>query len=382
MKNMLNYSDFIEIDNMAKIQSDDLEALLHKILTYIKHITNTDAGTIYLKEKNHLKFHIFQNDTFDHETISKLQKQLKDFKFEIKENSSTIAIESFISNKIITVDDIYQSNSYDFKSSKEFDKKFNYKTKSILTAPLINFYTKETIGVLQLINKKENNQLTIFTQRDKEFISLTNYLIALGISNAQENIEKLKIANLELEDKVIQRTKKLEDIQHKLIEQANCDPMTNLYNRRYFNDISKNLISISKREKTDLSVMIMDIDNFKNINDTYGHDIGDKVIIFVANTLLETARQSDVSVRFGGEEFVILLPNTSYKSAQILAEKIRKNIEEAQMDINNNILTFTLSIGISQVNLDDLMIEDTLKRADMALYDAKSSGKNRININI
>lgn len=379
---MLNYSDFIEIDNMAKIQSDDLEALLHKILTYIKHITNTDAGTIYLKEKNHLKFHIFQNDTFDHETISKLQKQLKDFKFEIKENSSTIAIESFISNKIITVDDIYQSNSYDFKSSKEFDKKFNYKTKSILTAPLINFYTKETIGVLQLINKKENNQLTIFTQRDKEFISLTNYLIALGISNAQENIEKLKIANLELEDKVIQRTKKLEDIQHKLIEQANCDPMTNLYNRRYFNDISKNLISISKREKTDLSVMIMDIDNFKNINDTYGHDIGDKVIIFVANTLLETARQSDVSVRFGGEEFVILLPNTSYKSAQILAEKIRKNIEEAQMDINNNILTFTLSIGISQVNLDDLMIEDTLKRADMALYDAKSSGKNRININI
>jgi diguanylate cyclase (GGDEF)-like protein len=374
---MINDSDLIKIEDMKEFDSDDLETLLHKILNYVRHISGADAGTIYLKDRDYLKFHIFQNDTFDYETIYRLQKPLKDLKFKLEEETSTLAVESFMLNKIITVDDIYQTSDYDFKSSKEFDKKFDYKTKSILTAPLVNFYTHETIGVLQLINKSENGELIPFTKDDKEFISLTSYLIALSIVNAQSNIEKLKQINLELEDKVLERTQELEDIQQQLIQQANRDPLTNLYNRRYFNEISKNLISIAKREKQNLSVMIMDIDNFKNINDTYGHNVGDSVILYVADVLVGTARKSDICVRFGGEEFVIVLPNTSFEASQILAEKIRTKIEVANIELANHSISFTISIGISQVAQTDVIIESALKKADEALYEAKSAGKNQ-----
>ena len=375
-------SDLIKIDDMCEFNSDDLETLLHKILKYIKHVTSADAGTIYLKEGEYLKFHIFQNDSFSYETIFKLQKPLKDLKFKIEKNSSTIAVECFISNKIIIVDDIYAEEGYDFKSSKEFDKKFNYKTKSILTAPLINFYNNETIGVLQLINKKVNGKFDAFTKDDKEIISITSYLIALSILNTQENIEKLRKANEELEQKVDERTQSLEKIQQKLIEQANRDSMTNLYNRRYFNEISKNLFSIFQRKHTHLSIMIMDIDDFKNINDTYGHSIGDDVIQFVANTLISTVRKSDICVRFGGEEFVILLPNTPLDDAKVLAEKIRQKVDKSKIKISDNkTIHFTLSIGVSEVENGDLTIEESLKKADDALYEAKSAGKNLVRFN-
>jgi diguanylate cyclase (GGDEF)-like protein len=139
----------------------------------------------------------------------------------------------------------------------------------------------------------------------------------------------------------------------------------------------ENLISIAKREKQNLSVMIMDIDNFKNINDTYGHNVGDSVILYVADVLVGTARKSDICVRFGGEEFVIVLPNTSFEASQILAEKIRTKIEVANIELANHSISFTISIGISQVAQTDVIIESALKKADEALYEAKSAGKNQ-----
>jgi diguanylate cyclase (GGDEF)-like protein len=129
--------------------------------------------------------------------------------------------------------------------------------------------------------------------------------------------------------------------------------------------------------------MIMDIDDFKNINDTYGHSVGDKVIIFVADILRSTARESDICVRFGGEEFVIVLPNTAFDASQNLAEKIRKKVEDARIVIpDNKDIKFTISVGISQVSKNDIKIESTLKRADEALYEAKTSGKNQTRFNI
>lgn len=147
-------SDLFKIDDIEHFHSNDLEALLHKILQYVRHITNSDAGTIYLAEDDYLKFHIFQNDSLPYETILDLQNSLKNLRYQIKKDTGTIAVESFIQSKVISVFDIYQNKKYDFKSSKEFDKNFSYKTKSILTAPLVNFYTNSSIGVLQLINKK------------------------------------------------------------------------------------------------------------------------------------------------------------------------------------------------------------------------------------
>ena len=193
---MLQDSDLIQIDDMKQFESNDLETLLHKILNYLKHITKADAGTIYLKEGDYLRFHIFQNDSFSYETIFKLQEPLKNLRFKIESNTGTISVEAFMTNKIITIDDIYTDDGYDFKSSKEFDKRFGYTTKSILTAPLVNFYSDDVIGVLQLINKKDTDgNLIAFSKEDKEFISLSSYLITLSIMTTKQNTENLIFSN-------------------------------------------------------------------------------------------------------------------------------------------------------------------------------------------
>ncbi|MCK5294154.1 MAG: GGDEF domain-containing protein, partial [Arcobacteraceae bacterium] len=119
---------------------------------------------------------------------------------------------------------------------------------------------------------------------------------------------------------------------------------------------------------------------FKNVNDTYGHKVGDDVIITLANKLIEYQRKSDVTCRYGGEEFVILLPDTSIEGATILAQKIRKSIESLFINISpNKDLKFTISLGVSQVNLEnENNIELSLKRADDALYKAKETGRNKV----
>jgi diguanylate cyclase (GGDEF)-like protein len=162
---------------------------------------------------------------------------------------------------------------------------------------------------------------------------------------------------------------------------AATDPLTKLYNRRYFTESSNQIFNLCKRLKEEISVIIMDIDNFKSINDTYGHNIGDDVIIDIANKLVQNQRKSDVACRFGGEEFVLLLPNTKKESALVIAEKIRKNVESSIIHLTNNSLQYTISIGISNVHFkDETNIEKALKRADEALYIAKNNGKNQVQV--
>jgi len=159
---------------------------------------------------------------------------------------------------------------------------------------------------------------------------------------------------------------------------ALIDPMTKLYNRRYFTSITEHSISFAQRERQELSVIMIDIDDFKNINDTYGHQIGDDVIVLVANTLMKIQRKSDIVCRYGGEEFVILLPNTSLENAKKVAEHARKEVESLSVsDSSQQEISFTISLGVSCVNVDDEeTIEKSLKRADDALYNAKKLGKN------
>ncbi|MEA2072832.1 MAG: GGDEF domain-containing protein [Campylobacterota bacterium] len=156
--------------------------------------------------------------------------------------------------------------------------------------------------------------------------------------------------------------------------------MTKLYNRRYFSEISTTILELSIRHQKPLSLMMIDIDKFKNINDTYGHHIGDIVIISLANTLKELSRKSDIVCRFGGEEFLILLPETDIVGADAIAEKIRKSVEETLVDIEEEQrLKYTISTGISEVKIkEETNLEETIQRADKALYKAKEGGRNRV----
>jgi len=379
---MFENDKLIAIEDFKIFEVDDLNTLLHKILNYSKKITNAEAGTIYLKdENNNLRFSIFQNDAFSYEKIYDFQLPLKNMKLEIKEDSPALAVACFNKSKLICVDDIYEDSIYDFTKSKEFDIINSYKTKSILCVPLINHNSNKTIGVLQLINKNINGKKVIFTKEDKEFISLSSYFITLSIISTQDSIEQLKLHNLELEGKVKQRTKELEDTQKELIIQVNHDSLTKLYNRRYFNEIIKNLMKISQRDKKPLVIAMLDIDDFKKVNDTYGHGIGDIAIKRIAEVFNKTIRTSDISIRFGGEEFIIIFPDTNITNCQKICEKLRVKIEESIIKVNDKKeFSLTVSIGLSQIEIDDLNEDQALYKVDKALYKSKKQGKNQVNI--
>lgn len=169
--------------------------------------------------------------------------------------------------------------------------------------------------------------------------------------------------------------KKLQLTQKSLIDQANHDSMTGLYNRRSFYYTSKKILLLAQRNFEEIHIIMLDIDNFKSINDTYGHDIGDKVITALANELFTSTRKSDIAARWGGEEFLILLPKTDEKGALNKAEEIRSAV--AKLEIEN--VKFTVSIGVATFDYtEDATIDDAIKKADYALYEAKNSGKNRV----
>ncbi|MEA3290293.1 MAG: GGDEF domain-containing protein, partial [Campylobacterota bacterium] len=176
------------------------------------------------------------------------------------------------------------------------------------------------------------------------------------------------------------RELELQDLQTELKLLASTDPMTKLYNRRYFSKIAEDILDLSRRDKKELSLIMVDIDKFKTINDTYGHAIGDDVIIKFADILKQEQRESDIICRFGGEEFVILLPETNMDGARIVAQKIREKTEQTIIKTDTiKDLTFTVSLGVSIVDIEkENNIEEALGRADEALYEAKGNGRNQV----
>lgn len=171
----------------------------------------------------------------------------------------------------------------------------------------------------------------------------------------------------------ITERKKLEDA---LKIAATIDKLTDIYNRRKFEDILKQEIERAKRYKSPLSLLMLDLDHFKNINDTYGHQVGDYVLKTIADIVKNNIRTIDFFGRWGGEEFMILLPETILKNAGELAEKIRSLIENY---IFENVKLVTISCGVTQFIKDDTF-DSFIKRVDDALYHAKKQGRNKIEI--
>jgi diguanylate cyclase (GGDEF)-like protein len=153
------------------------------------------------------------------------------------------------------------------------------------------------------------------------------------------------------------------------------EPMTQLFNRFHFENQIKYLYENYKNNKIPFSAMLIDIDNFKKINDTYGHHTGDEILKQVAKILKQETRKSDLVFRYGGEEFIILFPNSSLKNIKKVAERIRKAIEN-NVKIDNN--PVTISAGIGEFNDKQISIEHFLHDLDNALYTAKRTGKNKI----
>jgi diguanylate cyclase (GGDEF)-like protein len=157
------------------------------------------------------------------------------------------------------------------------------------------------------------------------------------------------------------------------------DPLTMLPNRRYFENTFKLEAAQNQRSQGHLSLAILDIDHFKQVNDDYGHDVGDQVLIHIAELLRRSTRAGNVIARVGGEEFALLLPNTKQSEALEMAERIRVNIEGASYIHDGERLPLTISIGIAEVDCNS-PLEHSYKLADAALYEAKRKGRNRVEV--
>ena len=189
-----------------------------------------------------------------------------------------------------------------------------------------------------------------------------------------EKTMALNLAKEELEKELAKKEALEKHLQHL----ASTDPMTELLNRRaFFNICDTEMINASSKDH-ELTCLIVDIDHFKAINDTYGHDMGDKVIIAIATLMIENTRTVDYIGRIGGEEFAILMPDTDRESAFQIADRLRENISQHEILLDNKSVYITVSIGLSYLTHEDKNIHTLLKRADTALYDAKDNGRNQV----
>jgi diguanylate cyclase (GGDEF)-like protein len=159
---------------------------------------------------------------------------------------------------------------------------------------------------------------------------------------------------------------------------ANIDPLTKSLTRRQFFSMAESEFLRSFRYRRPWSMLVLDVDRFKNINDTYGHHAGDLVLRSLSLVVLEQKRAQDTFGRLGGEEFGLLLPETNREQAKIVAERIQKIWEQTPSTVEGQVIYSTVSIGVAEVRLEDRSFEDVLRRADRMMYKAKEAGRNTV----
>ncbi len=165
-----------------------------------------------------------------------------------------------------------------------------------------------------------------------------------------------------------------------IVQESVKDRLTGLNNRAYFDQVFEQQLSLAQRYNTDLSLLFLDLDNFKDINDRYGHQAGDFVLQSVAAMIQKEKRDSDIAIRYGGEEFILLMPHTGSINGLILAERIRQSIACTVLNYNNNAISITISGGLASYPTDGDISSEILAVADQGLYQAKGAGKNLISI--
>ena len=242
-----------------------------------------------------------------------------------------------------------------------------------------NIVFKDSLSLDSLENIVNNSAIYKIIPRKLKKVDFELIVLEAIKLNAQER--RLKDYQRVLEDAVDKRTKELNNINVKLNILATIDSLSGVKNRRSFFESCGPMISYNRREKKDLAVLMIDIDKFKFINDTYGHKAGDNIIKQMAQSTQASLRKSDVFGRLGGEEFAAVLPSTSLRGAIKVAEHIRNEMENLEfVSAKKQKIKFTVSIGISMLSSQDNDLDAVLHKADLALYKAKRNGRNRVEV--
>ena len=316
-------------------------------------------------------------------TYEMLEQKIELLEKEIKENKSFLnMLFNAIPNPIFYKDrdGIYKHVNESFSktilgiSKDEITNKSLYDLPNVIPTELADIYkTKDS----ELFENPGVQNYEAKVMCSDDIVRYYNFYKATH----SENDEVVGLVGVMLD--ISEQKKVIEELDAKnrlLSKLSNKDTLTKLYNRRYLYEIIKNLFPLAKREKSPISMLMLDIDKFKEVNDIYGHKVGDNVLVLLSSTLQDKCRESDIVCRWGGEEFLILLPHTDSVGAYKRAEKLRNIIEKIRIDVDEGAeLSFTVSIGVSQVVLDEEnCFEIAIKGADDALYKAKNSGRNRV----
>jgi diguanylate cyclase (GGDEF)-like protein len=239
------------------------------------------------------------------------------------------------------------------------------------------------IGVISMQKYAPN----AFTAEEIRLLETIATQAAIAIENSQlfesvqKELEQGRVTQAALEkanEQLTAQVRQIEALQEKLQEQAVRDPLTGLFNRRYLKETLELEIARAKRDGSSIGIMIMDIDVFKNVNDLFGHTAGDRMLQAMGELLTANIRSGDIVCRYGGEEFVIVMPGASLQIAYERAELIRYKFEQMYIPYEGEFLHATISLGVAAYPVHGTDAEDALIRADRALYQAKQAGRNRV----
>ena len=309
----------------------DLKNLLQFILSQAIEVTSAEKGSLMLYdlETDQLNIRVLagMEDTAFQEKVNNNEIECRSFK-----PGEGIAGRVYMTAKPIVVNNIKEDDVF-------IDSEKSY-VHSIVCIPMVVY--SDVIGVINVTNKRYGKD---FTDEDVEMLKAVADQAAVAINKAQ------------------------------LWDMAVTDSLTGLYVRRYFMVKLQEELHRAQRYNNILSIVMADLDRFKNINDTYGHDAGDRVLRTIGKFLQQNVRDVDVVARYGGEEFVIMIPEAANDAAHILSERLRKNLSELKFE---NLPSVTVSLGIATFPHDGNDPEDLIKKADAAMYAAKRAGRDQV----
>ncbi len=326
--------NFFEEVSKTLTSSLELSAILTKIMDKVKEMTKAEAWSVLLvdQETGELVFE---------KTNARKKKEIQKFRMKVGEGiAGWVASEGLP----IVVPDV----SKDERFLGKIDKAIHFKTKSLMCVPIK--IKEQVLGVLELVNKKTREP---FVKEDLDLLMRLVDLTAIAIERTS--------------------------LYQKMTELAITDDLTKLFNTRYLNRTIEIEIQRSTRYNTSVSLIFMDIDYFKRINDRFGHLIGSKVLVEVGQLLIKSLRSIDIVARYGGDEFVVVLPQTPPDSAIQIAERMRRSIEQNTfLKKEGYSLKLTASFGIASYPESAKSKEDLIRLADDAMYRVKHQTRNAV----